>query len=417
MQRIDVVVIGGGQAGLAISYCLRARHIDHVVIERGRIGERWRSERWDSLRLLTPNWQSRLPGYAYRGADSEGFMSAREVVTLLENYAAGSGAPVLPHTRVLRVAAHGHRFVVRTDRGDFDAANVVIATGYADVPARPACAATLSTRVHQLSPTAYRNHGSLPPGGVLIVGASASGAQLAEELANRGRDVTLAVGQHIRLPRRYRGADIMAWLDRVGALDEPIADVRDPAASRAQPSLQLIGSAPPRDLDLLTLSQKGVRLAGHLTELSGERAKFALDLEATVTRAELKLKRVLGNIDRYIARSGAYEHAWLADPPAPIAPTRLGALASIDLRAERISSVIWATGFRRDYRWLDVRVLDGRRELIHTRGITPAPGLYALGLRFQHTRKSNFIDGVGVDAEYLARDIAARLGVRESFAA
>ena len=417
MQRIDVVVIGGGQAGLAMSYCLRARDIDHVVVERGRIAERWRSERWDSLHLLTPNWQSRLPGYAYRGANPEGFMSGWEVVRLLENYAARSGAPVLPHTRVLRVAAHGERYLVCTDRGDFDAANVVIATGYADVPARPACASSVSSRVHQLTPTAYRNSGSVPPGGVLIVGASASGAQLAEELASHGREVTLAVGRHIRLPRRYRGADIMAWLDRIGSLDEPIAGVRDPVASRAQPSLQLIGSAPPRDLDLLTLSRQGVRLTGHLAALSGEHASFALDLPASVSRAELKLARVLAGIDRQIARCGAYGHAWTADPPEPIDPTRLSPPARIDLRAERISTVIWATGFRRDYRWLDVRVLDAHRELIHTRGITPAPGLYALGLRFQHTRKSNFIDGVGVDAEYLARDIAARLGMRESFAA
>jgi putative flavoprotein involved in K+ transport len=417
VQHSDVIVIGAGQAGLAMSHQLGQRGIDHVVLERGRIAERWRSERWPALQLLTPNWQSRLPGYAYSGPQPDGFMTITELVHVLERYAAHSSAPVQSQTRVRSVEPHAGGYRVRSDRGDFTAAHVVIATGYCDVPARPDIARSLRGDVQQLAPNAYRTASALPPGGVLVVGGSASGVQIADDLARSGRSVTLAVGRHTRLPRRYRGADIMAWLDRIGSLNETIEDVRDPRASRAQPSLQLVGSDPARDLDLATLAQRGVRICGRLNGVSGARVQLADDLSRSVHAADAKLRRLLSRIDDYIAATPALSDSEPQPHPAPIDVAALRSTHELDLAAEGISTLIWATGFRRDYRWLQVPVFDADGELIHARGVTPSEGLYALGLRFQHTRKSSFIDGVGADAEYIARQIAARLGMRESVAA
>jgi putative flavoprotein involved in K+ transport len=417
MQSTDAIIIGAGQAGLATSHCLSQRGIDHVVLDRGRIAERWRSERWDSLQLLTPNWQSRLPGHVYTGADPDGFMSMPEVVALLERYATHSAATIHSQTRVLCVEAHGRGYRVITDRGVFHAPHVVLATGFCDLPARPNAATKLGRGVFQLAPTAYRNPSMLAPGGVLVVGASASGAQIADELAGAGRSVTLAVGRHTRLPRRYRGADSLWWLERIGALAETVDDVRDLPASRNQPSMQLVGSDPPRDLDLSTLMQRGVRICGRVVDATRRRVCFADDLERSVSAADHKLQRLLKRIDCFIDANPALRCRKAPSRPVPVDMRGSRPTSSIDLAAEGISTVIWATGFRRDYRWLRVPVLDAGGEILHRRGVTPAEGLYAMGLRFQHTRKSSFIDGVAGDAEYIARHIAAGLGMRESFAA
>jgi putative flavoprotein involved in K+ transport len=410
MFSTEACVIGAGQAGLATSRHLTVRGIDHVVLDRGEVGERWRSERSESLTLLTPNWLTRLPGHSYSGANPDGFMSRDEVVDLLEEYAFRIAAPVRRHTRVLRVETYAGGYRVATDRGDIHARNVVIATGFADVPAHPRAAERLSARVHQLAPRAYHNPGALPDGGVLVVGASASGVQIADEIARAGRDVTLAVGRHTRLPRRYRGADIMYWLERLGVLDQTIESLPQPEASRAQPSMQLVGSEPARDLDLSTLLARGVRLTGRLSDIAGERVTLAADLARSMARADAKLERLLQRID---AADGGSTH----DRPRPISTLAPPAIETLELAAEHISTLIWATGYRRDYTWLQVPILSADGEIVHVRGITPAAGLYAVGLRFQHTRKSTFIDGVGADAEYIVRDIAARLGARASVAA
>jgi putative flavoprotein involved in K+ transport len=418
MVTTDVIIIGAGQAGLAMSYALSERGIEHLVIERGRVAERWRSERWRSLQLLTPNWQTRLPGFAYGGPQPDGFMTMAEVIAFFERYAARSLAPVCSQTRVLSVAPHARGYRVQTDRGALFAKNVVLATGYCDLPARPSFAQALDHRIEQLTPSGYREPSSLAPGGVLVVGASASGAQIADELARSGREVTLAVGRHTRLPRRYRGIDIMGWLDRIGALSQSVDDVRNLAASRNQPSLQLVGSDVPRDLDLATLVRGGVRLCGRLEDVAGTRARFADDLERTVQASEAKLDRLLRRIDAHVAEHDVLRRLLApAMRPAPIDTRALAAPRALDLRAERIGTVLWATGYRRDYGWLQVPVLDACGELVHERGVTPAQGLYAMGLPFQHIRKSSFIDGVAHDAQYLASHIAARLGARPSVAA
>jgi putative flavoprotein involved in K+ transport len=408
MKRADTVIIGGGQAGLAMSRCLSDGGIDHVILERGRLAERWRSERWDSLRLLTPNWQSRLPGFHYQGPDPDGYMTMPEVVDYLERYARSFAAPLETGTTVLAVEPGASGYRVTTDRGVWSATNVVLATGDCDVPFVPEMAARLPHNLRQVVPSRYRNPGQLPDGGVLVVGASASGVQLAEEIHASGRPVTLAVGRHTRLPRRYRGKDILWWLDQMGILDESLEEVFDIGISRRQPSLQLVGRPDHGSLDLPRLQKRGVRLVGRAVAVDGNQVCFADDLVAYTAAADVKLAQLLARIDDFVTRAGLAGKVGEAEPFLPFlwpepAPTVL------DLRRAGITTVLWATGFRRSYAWLKVPVLDERGEIRHRGGVTPAPGLYVLGLRFLRRRKSNFIDGVGDDAAELARHIAGRL--------
>lgn len=406
MRTTSTAIIGGGQAGLALGYELTARGIDHVVFERGRIGERWRSERWDSLRLLTPNWMSRLPGHRYEGPEPDGFMTKPEVVAYLEGYAASFDAPVEAGTTVQSVWREGEGFRVQTSRGAWRARTVVIATGHCDTPLVPAAAGDAPGWLHQVVPTRYRRPSDLPDGGVLVVGASATGIQLAEEIHASGRPVTLAVGRHTRLPRTYRGRDILWWLEALGALDQRLDDVRDAAASTRQPSMQLVGR-PARTLDLGVLHRQGVRIAGRLVGFSGHTASFADDLIATTAAADLKLAALRLRIDAF-ARTRGFPMV-PAEPFAPTWPLGLAGPESLDLRAAGIAAVVWATGYTRRYPWLRVPVLDAGGEIRHREGVTPCPGLYALGLNFLRRRKSAFIDGVGEDARFIGEHIAARL--------
>lgn len=407
MKRTDTVIIGGGQAGLAMSRSLADRGIDHVVLERGDVGQRWRSERWDSLRLLTPRWQSRLPGAARPPGDADGFMSRSEVVDFLAAYARSFAAPVQTGVTVDAVRRDDAGFRVETSAGIWLAPNVVLATGYCDRPYVPRLAAGLAPGIAQVVPSRYRNPAQLRAGGVLVVGASSTGIQLASEIARSGRPVTLAAGRHTRLPRRYRGRDILAWFDAMGVSTETTAQVGDLAASRQQPSLQLVGSDDHRSLDLASLQEQGVRVVGRLTGASGRRIRLADDLAASIDHAEAKMHDQLDRVDRFIAQMGLAREFPLEPRPA-----RVGAPASpagLDLAAERLHTVLWATGYRRDYRWLRVPVLDARGELEHQGGITAEPGLYALGLYFMRRRNSSLLDGVGADAAELADHIAGRL--------
>jgi putative flavoprotein involved in K+ transport len=408
MRRTEAIVIGGGQAGLAMSRCLGEAGLDHVVLERGRLAERWRSERWDSLRLLTPNWQSRLPGFRYDGADPDGYMSAAEVAGFLERYARSFGAPVEEATRVLAVESQGGLYRVTTDRDEWLAPSVVVATGHCDVPSVPRVARALHRDVRQVVPSRYRSAASLPEGGVLVVGASATGVQLADEIHASGRPVTLAVGRHTRLPRVYRGKDILWWLDGMGAFDESADEVYDVDVSRRQPSLQLVGRPDHATLDLPALQARGVRLAGRLARVEGSRVFFEDDLVAQTVAADARLARTIQRIDAFSASAGLDE---VVAPPEPFHPFFWpdDAPDAIDLRGEGIRTVVWATGFRRAYPWLKVPVLDARGEIRHSGGVTPLPGLYVIGLFFLRRRKSSFIDGVGSDARELTAHLAAHL--------
>jgi len=406
MKRVPVVVVGAGHAGLAMSRCLTDRGLEHVVLDRRPVvAPRWSEERWEGLRLLTPNWMTRLPGWRYSGADPEGFMTMPEVARFLADYARSFDAPVHAGTTVRRVEPAGRGYRVATDRGDWLAGAVVVATGDCDRPFVPTPARHLATGVYQTVPTRYSGPSGLPPGGVLVVGASASGVQIAEQLRRDGRDVVLSVGRHTRLPRRYRGRDIMEWLDRTGILDDRFDAVGDIDRARRQPSLQLVGSDDGRMIDLERLARTGVTLAGRLAEAEGTRVAFADDLPRSVLDADRRLGRLLARIDGAIAADEALA-AVAAPPDPPRSFTAAPGPADIDLADAEIRSVVWATGFRRAYPWLAVPVLDGRGEIAHHGGVTAAPGLVVLGLRFLRRRKSSFIDGAGPDAEILADHLA-----------
>ena len=401
MYHADCVVIGAGQAGLAMSRCLTDRGVGHVVLERGCVAERWRSERWASLRLLTPNWQTRLPGFSYDGADPDGYMTMPEVVAFFERYAASFAAPVHSGAGVTRVTRHEHGFFeIETSKGAWRASSVVVATGFSDLPHVPRLSGRVPTGIAQVVPTTYRRPEDLRPGGVLVVGASASGIQIADELHRSGRDVTIAVGHHTRLPRMYRGRDILWWLDRMGVFDEAADRVYSVEVSRDQPSLQLIGTPDRRTLDLRGLRARGVRVVGRLLDIARTVARFDDNLVATTAAADIKLASLLRRVDAFISASG------ISAPPADeFEPHCLGfadADTELDLRKAGVCTVVWATGFRRHYPWLRVPVLDERGEIRHTGGVTPVPGLYVIGLHFLRRRNSSFIDGVGSDAQALS---------------
>jgi putative flavoprotein involved in K+ transport len=403
VHRTDTLIIGAGQAGLALSHELTTHGRDHVVVERGRVGERWHSERWDSLRLLTPNWMTRLPGWAYRGPDPDGFMHRTEVADFFRAYACSFAAPVHGGTTVERVERIAGAYRVTTDQGTWLARDVVIATGAADRPHVPAVGAALDAGIDQVTPPQYRNPDLLAPGGVLVVGASATGVQLADELARAGRHVVLATGAHTRGLRSYRGRDLFVWLTETGKVDMPRTALADPDAGPREPSLQLVGGRGDDRIDLAALHARGVVVAGRLIGGTGTRVHFAEDLRSTTAAADERLLRLLDDIDDHIARRGL---AAPARRPLPRTSTLPRGPRTMDLRAAGITTVLWATGYRRDYSWLHVPVLDARGELIQRDGVTPAPGLYVLGLRFQSRRNSNFIEGVGRDAAALATRIA-----------
>ena len=396
----DVVVIGAGHSGLAMSAWLSAHSVDHVVLERGEIANSWRHERWDSLRLLTPNWQARLPDYHYAGDDPDGFMGSADVAQFITRYAGFIGATVRTGTAVRSVSPHGTGFHVCTEQRGWRCRAVVMANGAHGIAQVPALAAQLPGPVRSLSAKDYRNPGRLDDAGVLVVGASATGLQLADEIAASGRAVTLAVGEHIRMPRSYRGRDIQWWLTQAGILDQRFDQVDDLVRARRVPSPQLVGAA--RTLDLNALTARGVRIVGRLVGLDGSAAHFSGALRNECAMADLKLARMLDNFDALVAR-GPLE---VRGAPERLEATRVEETPrlALDLVKQRIGTVLWATGFRPDYSWLQMPVFDPRGRLRHHGGFV-APGLYALGLNFMRRRKSSFIHG----AEDDVRDLGSHL--------
>jgi putative flavoprotein involved in K+ transport len=376
-----------------------------VLLERGEIANSWRRERWDSLRLLTPNWQSRLPGYRYEGTDPDGYMTMPEVVAFVARYAEALAAPVRTHTTVTSVRFDDHGYRVTTDRGDFHSETVVLATGACNLPSVPAVRDAVPATVHNFTPFDYRDPRQLPEGGVLVVGASATGVQLAWEIHRSGRPVTLAVGEHVRLPRTYRGRDVLWWMDAAGIWNQRYDEIDDLTRARRLPSPQLVGTPERMTLDFNTLTAAGVRLVGRLAAIRDGRALFSGGLRNMFALADLKMQRLLDTFDEW-----AVGNPKARDVAAPerFAPTTAPASSRIDLdlRSGEITSIVWATGFHPDYRWLDVPVLDRKGQLLHDGGVvTGAPGMYAIGLPVLRRRKSTFIHG----AEDDARDIVAHL--------
>ena len=392
----NTVVIGAGQAGLAASWWLVNRGVDHVVLERGRVAEKWRSQRWDSFTLLSPNWQTRLPGHAYFGPDPDGFMTGAETAAFLADYARSFAAPVRSGVTVTRVQPGRDGWVVETSAGTFTACNVVVATGELATPHVPA----VELPVYALHTSDYRNPGALPSGAVLVVGAGPSGQQIARELAAAGRRVHLAVGGHKTLPRRYRGHDTYWWMDRLGMLSRSVDTLPGGRPPRRSRNAVLAGGT--LDLDVPTLAAQGVVVHGRLLGVDGGRAWFGDDLAATLAAADANADRFRATVDAYVA---THRYPVPAEPPQVRGPVAEGP-RELDLGG--IAAVVWATGFRRDYSWLSAPVLDAAGEPEHEHGITAAPGLYFLGLRWQSRRSSSFLDGVAADAEHVTAHLAAR---------
>jgi putative flavoprotein involved in K+ transport len=406
-MRTTAVVIGAGQAGLAMSRCLSERSIDHVVLERGEVANTWKTERWDSLRLLTPNWQSRLPGYGYEGDEPDGYRTMPETIGFLERYADVISAPVQTRTTVISVRRAYDGYEVVTSRGTWRCEAVVIATGAFNIPNVPAVADSLPNGIDTLTPNEYRNPDQLDEGGVMVVGAAASGAQIAEEIHLSGRPVTLAVGEHVRVPRDYRGRDIQWWMDVTGVLDEGYDEVDNVLRVRSLPSLQLVGSDDRRNLDLNRLTDIGVRLVGRLAGVQDGKAQFSGSLPNLCAMSDLKMNRLLDRIDEWATESSLDGEV---APPHRFEPTRVEASPPLSMDLNAIRTIVWATGYRPDYSWLDLPILDRKGRIRHDGGVVDeSPGVYVMGLPFLRRRKSTLIDGAGDDARYLSAHLASYL--------
>jgi putative flavoprotein involved in K+ transport len=409
VNHISTVVIGAGHAGLSVSKLLTDRSIDHVVLERGEVANTWRTERWDSLRLLTPNWQTRLPGLEYDGDDPDGFMTMPELVQFIERYASWIEAPVLTHTVVRSVRRDGEHYEVETSGDTWMARTVVVATGGFNQAKVPSVADDLPSSIESVAAMDYKRPDQLHSGAVLVVGASATGIQLADEIRRSGRPVTLSVGEHVRMPRVYRGRDIQWWLSRIGRLDERYDEVDDIIRARHVPSPQLVGTPDRTTLDLNALTDRGVRLVGRLSAVSDRRLVFSGSLRNVCALADLKMIRLLDTIDEWATENGVDDEV---DAPERFDSTRVDddPILDLDLDSAGIRTVVWATGYRPDYSWLDIPVLDRKGEIRHDGGIvTDSPGLYRIGLNFLRRRKSSFIHGAEDDATDLTEHLASYL--------
>lgn len=408
LRKATTVIIGAGHAGLAMSRCLTDRSIDHVLIERGEVANSWRTERWDSLRLLTPNWQSRLPGYGYQGNDPDGYRTMPEVIDFIGRYAEVISAPVQTHTKVTSVRQTETGYRVDTDQGDWQCRTVVLASGACNIANVPALAEGVPPGIDMLTPTAYRNPDQLAEGGVLVVGASATGVQLGQEIHRSGRPVTMSVGEHVRVPRVYRSRDIKWWMDGAGVLDERFDEIDDIKRARRVPSLQLVGTPERGTLDLNALTAAGVKLVGRIAGMNDGKAQFSGSLPNICALADLKMGRLLDTIDEWATATGLDSEV---GPVERFAPTELDASPplGLDLTSGEIKTIIWATGFRPDYSWLDVPVFDRKGQIRHDGGVCDAPGLYQMGLQFLRRRKSSLIDGAADDASDLSAHLAAFL--------
>jgi len=405
---INAVIVGAGHNGLAMSAELARHGVDHVVLERGAVAQRWRAERWDSMRLLTPNWMTRLPGWHYRGDDPHGFMSAAETAAFISSYAAQLAAPVRTHTAVTAVQPDGAAYRVDTSRGTWRTRLLVIASGAYGKPRVPRLAAQLPPGVAQLHAAQYRSPAQLEEGRVLVVGASATGLQLAQEIRRSGRPVTLAAGEHVRLPRLYRGRDIHWWMHEAGLLAQRIEDEEDPARARRLPSPQLAGTPERATLDLQTLRAEGVEVVGRLVGVRDGQAQFSGSLRNVCALADLKMNRLLDGLDSFAARRGLDAALGPVERFAPTLPAAPPKLMQAFGTAGAFGTVIWATGFSPDLDWLQLPVFHADGSLRHDRGLV-APGVCMLGLPFMRRRQSSFIHGCEDDVRELGALLLAHL--------
>ena len=408
-RNVTAVVIGGGHNGLAMSVCLNRLGIDHVVLERAEVANSWRTERWDSLRLLTPNWQCQLPDHQYSGSNPDGFMPVAEVIEFIQQYATRHALPVHTNTNVLAVNPAGTGYRIRTDNGVWQCRVIVMANGNFSLPKVPALAKALPASITSMHARHYKRYEQLDQGGVLVVGASATGLQLASEISDSGRSVVLAVGEHVRMPRTYRGKDIQYWMHELRLLQEQYSTVDDIKRARRVPSPQLVGTPDRSTLDLNTLSAKGIKLMGRVAGLLDSTLQFSGSVANTCKLADLKMNRLLDRIDLRIEQEGI-DAGSLAER---FEETRVDTSVNLtmDLARGDIKTILWATGYKTDYSFLKMSILDRKGQLQHDGGICiDTPGLYLMGSTFMRHRQSSFISGSVDDASELSEHIATYLG-------
>jgi putative flavoprotein involved in K+ transport len=405
-HKIDTVVVGGGQAGLAISYFLNREGREHVVLERApAVANAWRNQRWDSFTLVTPNFQVRMPGAEYSGSDPYGFMPLSEVVKYFDSYVERFHLPVHCGVEVFSVETTGEEYLVRTSEGDYEAANVVIATGLYQTPKIPKLSLRIPPNILQMHSMVYKNPSSLPDGAVLVIGTGQSGAQIAEELYQSGRKVYLSIGSAGRVPRRYRGKDVSDWLTKIGFFDTTVEELKSPQA-KFEPNPQISGKNGGESLNLHRFARDGVVLLGHVRDAHDGRVIIAPDLQETLAEVDQFESDALKLVDDYIIRTGL--HA----PPEDVPRLRDGyeqeQITELDLNAAGVSTVLWAAGYTFDFSLVKLPVVDSDGYPVHKRGVTRFEGLYFLGMPWLHNRRSGILFGVGDDAAYLAAHIAAR---------
>jgi len=406
LHEIDTVIIGGGQAGLAISYYLRQEDRVHVVLERApAVAHAWRNQRWDSFTLVTPNFQVRMPGAEYEGNDPYGFMSLAQVIEYFDDYVERFHLPVHCGVEVFSVEQMGPSYLVRTSEGNYMADNVVIAIGLYQSPKIPSYSAEIPGAILQMHSMHYRNPATLPQGAVLVVGTGQSGAQIAQELYQSGRKVYLSIGSAGRVPRRYRGEDINDWFTLMGMFDTRVEELKSPKEKfHAHP--QISGKNGGQSLNLHKFARDGVVLLGHVRAARDGHVILAPDLKGTLAKVDQFEIDALKKIDDYIARTGL-------TAPAESVPKLHDGYAQevrtdLDLQGSGISTIIWATGYNFDFSLVKLPVVDADGYPIQKRGVTAYPGLYFLGLPWLHSRRSGILFGVGDDAAYIASHITAR---------
>jgi putative flavoprotein involved in K+ transport len=399
-EHIETVIIGGGQAGLAMSYHLKQMSREHVILERANVADRWRTQRWDSLVFQFPNWSISLPGQTYSGNDPDEFSHKDAILRFIQDYAENIQAPIRTKINVSRLrAGKKDRYLIVTDLGDFEACNVVIATGPYQQPNLPQLSDDLNGDVQQMHVSEYHNPSVLPKGAILVVGSGASGCQVADELLECGRLVYLSVGRHHRMPRRYRGRDLLWWLQALGWFDIPTSEL--PEWLRPQRFL-ITGIRGGYDIDLRRSATRGMVLLGHLAAVTDDHLMFEPNLEENLSNAEQMFRRFISAADAY-ATSNNLDLPMEVDHSEPTpTPAVPDSALEIKLSTAGITTIIWATGYRYDFSWIEIPVLDVRGDPIHMGGITHVPGIYFLGLRLQRNLKSSTLWGVGEDAAYLA---------------
>ena len=409
-EEVEVMIIGGGQAGLALSYYLTQQGRTHLVLEQGRVGESWRSQRWDSFTLITPTWMNKLPGFPYQGGDPDGFMPRENIVAYLDQYAASFNAPLHCGIRVTAVRQQpgGDGYLVEAEEMTFEARNVVLATGAYPKPKIPTASADLRVDICQMHTSEYRNPQTLPSGAVLVVGTGQSGCQIAEELHQSGRQVYLSTSSCGRVPRRYRGRDVSWWLTRMGFFDRTIDQLPSPNAAFAC-SPQLSGAQGGHDINLRQFAREGIILLGHLQAVQGKQIILAPDLEENLAKADAFAIQMMQAIDEYIKKIGmdVAANSTTDEVPSNCASSTKPIL-TLDLQSAGISTIMWASGYELEFGWVQIPVFDGVGYPIHQRGVTAFPGLYFLGLHWLYKMKSAILYGVGEDAAFIASAIADR---------